>query len=54
MTAIAGDASGLDSTATVERGDTTIGRSKRAWALLGTTRMASNSGHRTGPPAEKA
>ena len=54
MTAIAGEDSGLDSTATVDRGETTSGFVNRACALLGTTRMASSSGHSTGPPAEKA
>ena len=32
----------------------TIGRANNACALLGTTRMASRSGHNTGPPAENA
>ncbi len=54
MTAIAGEASGLDSTATVEYGDTTSGFVNSACALFGTTRIASSSGQSTGPPAEKA
>ena len=32
----------------------TIGRANSACALLGTTRIASRSGHTTGPPAENA
>ena len=32
----------------------TIGRANSACALLGTTMMASKSGHTTGPPAENA
>src|SRR5690606_23708064 len=42
------------STAIVDSGLVTIGRANSAWALLGTTRMTSRSGHTTGPPAENA
>ena len=43
-----------DSTATTDCGETTSGLVNRAWALLGTTSIASSSGHNTGPPAENA
>src|SRR5215213_434391 len=42
------------STAMAASGLVTIGRAKSAWALLGTTRMASRSGQTIGPPAENA
>jgi outer membrane receptor protein involved in Fe transport len=50
-------ASGLSvsmSTVITALGLVTIGRANRAWALLGTTMMASRSGHTTGPPEENA
>ena len=37
-----------------QSGLVTIGRANSAWALLGTTRIDSRSGHRIGPPAENA
>ena len=43
-----------DSTATCESGETTNGLVNNAWALFGTTKIASNDGHSTGPPAENA
>ena len=42
------------SIAMVASGLVTIGRANSAWALLGTTRIASRSGHTIGPPAENA
>ena len=45
---------GSTSTASRERGPTTSGRANRAWAQIGTSSIASTSGHTTGPPAENA
>ena len=45
---------GATSTATRLSGEITIGRAKRAWALLGTSRSASTCGQTSGPPAENA
>ena len=36
------------------RGEATIGRANRAWALIGTSSSASTSGQTTGPPALNA
>ena len=44
----------MTSIASTDRGETTIGRENRAWALIGTMSNASTSGQTTGPPAENA
>jgi hypothetical protein len=54
ITTCAGNDADRDSTATSDRGLTTNGFVNNACALFGTTKIASNSGHNTGPPAENA
>ncbi len=44
----------MSSTASTDRGDTTIGGANSVCALIGTMSSASTSGHTTGPPAENA
>src|SRR3954469_20457343 len=45
---------GRTSSAITERGAVTIGRLNNACALIGTSSIASTSGHTIGPPAENA
>ena len=44
----------MTSTASTDRGETTIGPANSACALIGTSSSASTSGQTTGPPAENA